>query len=100
MTSPPTRLLGQFDITQAPGVRRLATTLQRKVGAGPGSPVLRQAKVTSSNGGAPPTCTVTFDDDGDPATIRYLASYTPTVNDIVEVLVRPGGNSFIFGVLA
>jgi hypothetical protein len=95
-----TRLLGQFDISQAPRLRKLATTLQQRAAAGAQAPALRQAKVVSSNGGSPPTCTVKFDDGGVGADIRYLKSYTPAVNDIVEVLIRPGGNSFIFGVLA
>lgn len=95
MTSPPTRLLGQFDVGQAPGVRRLATTI-RRTSRTPTLP--SQGKVTAVNGGSPPTCTVVFD-DGDPALLRYLKSYTPTVNDIVEIRWRDG-DPYILGTLA
>lgn len=99
MNSPPGRLLGQFSIPQAPALRRVATTIRREVGSGQGL-ALRQATIVSSDGGSPPTCTISFDGEISLAGVRRLKSYTPVVDELVEVLIRDGGNPFILGALA
>jgi hypothetical protein len=104
MASPePAPLLGQFRVSRDDSLRRLAGTLRRAGGEGLNAsivPSLRQATVVSSDGGSPPTCTITFD-GGATFTpgVRYLASYTPAAGNVVEVLGRPG-NPIILGTLA
>jgi hypothetical protein len=97
----PAPLLGQFQVSRDAALRRLAGTL-RRTGGDPNSgivPALRQATLVSSDGGTPPTCTVTFDGQTNTAGVRYLASYTPAAGHVVEVLVR-AGDPFILGALA
>lgn len=100
MTSPPERLLlGQFSVARAARVRRVVTTMRRDGGGGSGLN-LRQAVVVSVDGGSPPTCTITFDGETNLPGVRRLKSYTPVVDELVEVLIRDGGNPFILGALA
>lgn len=93
-----TRLLGQYDVDQAAGTRRLAATLHRKTATGESGTPPSQGVIVAVDVATPPTCEVSFD-DGDNAHLRHLASYTPTVGDVVEVMWR-SGDPFILGVLA
>jgi hypothetical protein len=73
--------------------------MRREAGGGGGF-ALRQATIVSSDGGSPPTCTISFDGETGLSGVRYLASYTPAGGQLVEVLIRDGGNPFILGALA
>lgn len=59
---------------------------------------LRQAKVVSADATTPPTITITLDDTNISG-VRYFASYTPTANDNVWLLVN-GSDILALGKLA
>ena len=62
----------------------------------PGKIKLRQFKVTGVSGN-----TVTVDDRGEPLPgNRYLASYSPAVNDVVWAIVDSDADIIILGKLA
>jgi hypothetical protein len=98
---PTVPLVGQFAVAHDAAATALAAKVRQvaTIAAPAGIPTLRQARVVSSAAGPPPTCTITFDGLINIAGIRYMASYTPTAGDVVELLVRPG-NPIILGTLA
>lgn len=72
-----------------------------KAFAGPTPPDVRSGTVQSIQGS---TCTVAFDGDttGVPG-VRWLASYSPVVGDLVQVFTQPfhhGRDTWIIGILA
>lgn len=95
--------VGQFTVSATAGIQaaaaQIAATTQSDPQASGMVPALRQGIVISSDGGTPPTCTVTFDGVTNVAGIQYLEAYFPTVADLV-VCVIIGGSTWILGDLA
>jgi hypothetical protein len=101
-TPAPRRLLGQFEVTTAVAMRAFAGALRRASAPASGAgvvPILRQATIVSADGGTPSTVTITFDGTKEIPGIRYLAHYTPTPGDVVEVVIR-AGDPTVWGVKA